>query len=95
MLVTPEGKHIHGEYITHIFWEIPHVKEFQVVQKEINRLTFNIVPEEGFDEKSLDYVRTVIGSRSKGWHVDFQFVDAIDRTRGGKYKFIINEVSHA
>lgn len=95
MLVTPEGKHIHGEYITHIFWEIPHVKEFQVVQKEINRLTFNVVPEEGFDEKSLDYVRTVIGSRSKGWHVDFQFVDAIDRTRGGKYKFIINEVSHA
>jgi len=93
MLVTPEGKHIHGEYITHIFWEIPHVKEFQVVQKEINQLTFNVVPEEGFDEKSLDYVRSVISSRSKGWNIDFQFVDAIDRSQAGKYKFIINEVA--
>lgn len=92
MLITPEGKHIHGEYITHIFWEIPHVKEFQVVQKEINRLIFNIVPEEGFDEKSLNYVRTVIGSRSEGWNIEFQFVDAIDRTSAGKYKFIINNV---
>ncbi|MGI6023588.1 MAG: phenylacetate--CoA ligase family protein [Methanoculleus sp.] len=92
MLITPEGKHIHGEYLTHIFWEIPHVKEFQVVQKKIDQLTFNIVPEEGFDEKSLDYVRTVIGSRSKGWNIEFQFVDAIDRSRAGKYKFIINEL---
>lgn len=92
MLITPEGKHIHGEYITHIFWEIPHVKVFQVVQKKIDQLTFNIVPEDGFDEKSLDYVRAVIGSRSKGWNIEFQFVDAIDRTRAGKYKFIINEL---
>jgi len=92
MLITPEGKHIHGEYITHLFWEVPHIKEFQVVQREINRLTFNIVPEDGFDEKRLDYVRTVISSRSKGWNIDFRFVDAIDRSRAGKYKFIINEL---
>ena len=95
MLVTPRVNTYMGIYHTYFLGDPSCQKEFQVVQKEINRLTFNVVPEEGFDEKSLDYVRTVIGSRSKGWHVDFQFVDAIDRTRGGKYKFIINEVVHA
>jgi phenylacetate-CoA ligase len=94
ILVTPEGKHIHGEYISHIFWGISHIREFQVVQKKIDQLTFYIVPEDGFDEKSLDYIRSVISSRSKGWNLDFRFVDKIDRTRGGKYKFIINEVVH-
>jgi phenylacetate-CoA ligase len=92
MLVTPEGKHIHGEYITHIFWEIPHVKEFQVVQKEINRLTFNVVPEEGFDEKQLDRIREVVAKRSPGWDIEFNYVDAIERTGAGKYKFIINNL---
>lgn len=94
MLITPEGKHIHGEYITHIFWEIPHVKEFQVVQKDINQLTFNIVPDDDFDESQLDRIREVVARRSPGWNIEFKFVDAIDRGRAGKYKFIINEISH-
>lgn len=92
MLITPEGKHIHGEFFTHIFWEIPYVKEFQVVQKKVNHLIIYIVPDENFYEKNLEYVRSVISSRSKGWELEFQLVDMIDRSKSGKYKFIINEV---
>lgn len=92
MLITPEGRHIHGEYISHIFGRLSHVREFQVIQTEIDQLVFNIVPELGFDEKCLDYIRSVVGSRSKGWRLQFQFVDAIERTGAGKYKFIINKL---
>lgn len=95
MLITPEGKNIHAMYITAIFWKIPHVKEFQVVQKEVGKLIINIVPEPAFDEKSLDYIRSVIATRSKGWDLEFHFVDAIDRNRAGKYKFVINEIGNA
>lgn len=93
MLQTPEGKYIHGEFFTHIFWEVGGVKEFQVVQEALDRIVIKIVPEEDFDEKQLDKIREIIRKRSEGWNVEFKFVDTIDRTRAGKYKFIINNIS--
>jgi len=96
MLLTPEGQGVFGGFFTtQIFDNIPSVREFQVVQKEIDRLVIRIVPEQGFDEKALAYIRTKILAKSENWNIEFQLVDAIDRSRAGKYKFVINEVSHA
>lgn len=92
ILITPEGKYVHGSFISIAIKRIPHVKEFQIRQTEVDRLVFNIVPEPNFDEAELERVRDVIQLRSLGWRVDFRFVDAIDRTRAGKYKFVINEI---
>jgi len=41
---------------------------------------------------ALDNMRAALQKRYNGWEIEFQFVDAIDRTRAGKYKFIINEI---
>lgn len=95
MLVTPEGKHVYGGFITHIFWQFPHVKEFQVVQKEVDTLIFNIVPEPGFEQKEMEEMRLFLDTQGKGWAVEFRLVDEIDRSRGGKYKYIINDVAGA
>ncbi|MEW5748756.1 MAG: phenylacetate--CoA ligase family protein [Candidatus Thermoplasmatota archaeon] len=92
MLMTPEGAAVHGEFFTHIFWEVSGVKEFQVVQDAKDHLTVRVVPEKSYDPKEMDKVRDYIRARSPGWKVDFQKVDAIDRTRGGKYRFVIREV---
>ena len=92
MLETPEGKYIHGEFFTHIFWEIDGVKEFQVVQEKIDTIVIKIVPEDDFNEKQLDKIREIVRERSEGWTVEFKFVDAIKRTGAGKYKFIINNI---
>jgi len=92
MLETPEGKYIHGEFFTHIFWEIDGVKEFQVAQDRLDTIVIKIVPEADFDEKQLDTIREIVRERSEGWNVEFKFVDAIERTGAGKYKFIINNI---
>ena len=92
MLQTPEGKYIHGEFFTHIFWEVDGVKEFQVIQEALDRIVIKIVQEEDFDEKQLGKIREIVKERSEGWNIKFKLVDAIDRTKGGKYKFIINEI---
>lgn len=93
MLITPEGKHIHGSFISVLIKEIPHVKEFQIKQKDIDHLEFTIVSGSEFNEADLEHVKKLIQLRSPGWKVRFQFLDAIDRTRAGKYKFVINEIS--
>jgi phenylacetate-CoA ligase len=92
ILKTPEGKYIHGEFFTHIFWEIEQVKEFQIIQEKLDKITIRIAYEKDFDEKQLDKIREIIRKRSEGWNVEFKFVDNIERTESGKYKFILNLV---
>lgn len=94
ILKTPEGKYIHGEFFTHIFWEIPHVKEFQVIQETKDKITIKLVVDELFNENDLDIIKKYIQNRSKAWIVNIQFVDQIDRTSGGKYKFVVNKLGY-
>ena len=93
MLTTPEGKRIHTEFFTHIFEEIANsVHQFQVVQEKLDKIVIKIVPENDFDEKQLNKIKDIIEKRSEGWNVEFEFVDEIERTKAGKYKFIINKI---
>ena len=93
VLVTPEGKNVHGWFFLYIFWEhCKGVKEYQVVQEKLDRIAIKIVPEDDFDDKQLDKIREIVRERSEGWNVEFKFVDTIERTGAGKYKFIINNI---
>jgi len=94
VLITPEGTKVHGWFFLYIFWEHGEgIKEYQVVQETINEIKIKIVKEEKFNEQKLDIIRKIILSKSPDWNISFNFVDEIKRTKSGKYKFIINEVS--
>ena len=94
VLLTPEGKSVHGWFFLMIFWEYcKGIKEYQVIQEKIDKIVIKIVPEDDFDENQLDTIRGIVRERSEGWNVEFKFVDAIERTGAGKYKFIISKVA--
>jgi phenylacetate-CoA ligase len=96
VLVTPEGKNVHGWFFLYIFWEnCKGIREYQVVQKTLNEIHIKLVIEDDFNDVQLERIKQIILSKSKSWIVKFQFVDKIERTRAGKYKFIINEVENA
>ena len=102
-LITPQGQYVHGAALFNlIFYTLENadfpdivnrVKEFQVIQKETDKLDVVFACDETLPDNVLDFIRSAIQKRFVGWHVEFQFVDVIDRTRAGKYKFIINEVA--
>ena len=93
VLVTPEGKNVHGWFFLYIFWEYCQgIKEYQVVQEKLDKVVIKIVPEDDFDENQLDTIREIIKKRSEGWNIEFEFVDAIERTGTGKYKFVISDI---
>ena len=96
ILVTPEGKSVHGWFFLYIFWEnCKGIKEYQVVQKTRNEIIIKLVIDNNFNDAQLERIKQIISSKSKSWIVKFQFVNEIERTRAGKYKFIINEVKNA
>jgi len=93
ILITPEGMKIHGWFFLYIFWEYcKGIKEYQVVQEKLDKIVIKIVPEDDFDESQLHEIRETIRKRSLSWEVEFKFVDKIERTGAGKYKFIINKI---
>ncbi|OPY27131.1 MAG: hypothetical protein A4E28_02151 [Methanocella sp. PtaU1.Bin125] len=95
ILYTPEGKAVHSLLFAYIFDELPWVKEYQVVQERADRITIRLVPDAGFDERKLDHVRARIRRQSEAWDVDFAIVDRIEKTRGGKYRYIVNKMLNA
>lgn len=93
ILFTPEGKNVHGWFFLYIFWDYGKgIKEYQVVQETLKKIAIKIVPEEGFDESQLNCIREVVSKRSPGWEIEFKYVDAVERSSAGKYKFIINDL---
>ncbi|MDK2948216.1 MAG: hypothetical protein PWQ63_1376, partial [Methanolobus sp.] len=51
----------------------------------------NMVCSDDFDQTQLDDIREIVFKKN-GWDVEFRFVDEIERTKAGKYRFIVNEV---
>lgn len=93
ILFTPEGNNVHGWFFNPIFWDSGQgIKEYQVIQETLNTIIIKIVPEKNFDKKQLDLIREMIKKRSSGWNIEFQYVDKIERSSTGKYKFIINKL---
>jgi phenylacetate-CoA ligase len=94
MLQTPEGKYVHGAFFnSYMFGKISSVKEFQVVQVSLKDILVILVPEEDFDERQLNIIESIIHSKSHDWNVEFKFVDSIEKTNSGKYKFIVSELN--
>jgi phenylacetate-CoA ligase len=91
-LYTPEGRAVHSLLFAYIFDELPWVKEYQVVQERLDRITIRVIPDIGFDERKLENARSLIQKQSEAWNVDFSVVSHIEKTRSGKYKYIINNM---
>ncbi|HUL62779.1 MAG TPA: phenylacetate--CoA ligase family protein [Methanocella sp.] len=91
-LYTPEGRAVHSLLFAYIFDELPWVKEYQVVQERLDRITIRVIPDHGFDERKLENARALVQKQSDAWHVDFSVVGHIEKTQSGKYKYIINNM---
>lgn len=94
LLITPEGKTVHGWFFLYIFWKYCQgIVEYQVVQDKIDSIVIKLVINDGFDPKQLDLITDIIRSKSNGWNVEFRYVDKIEKTKSGKHKFIINNLN--
>lgn len=93
-LVTPDGRVIHPQAIVHVLREAPAIREFQILQEGLDRLTITIVPAEGFTEERrralLDRVQRFVGDRLS---VEIELRDAVSPTTSGKHRHVISKVA--
>ena len=94
ILVTPSGKRLIVHYFTGYFEYVDTVKQFQVIQEEIDNITLKIIPNEKFNPQSRDKIKndvsTYIGDDVT---LNIEIVDEIPLTRSGKRRFIISNIN--
>lgn len=87
------GLVVHGEYFTHLFYNIKNVKQFQVIQKSYSQIIIRIVTLDGTNKIPLKRIISDIQS----WvglpiEVEFEFLERIEPTSTGKLRFTVSEV---
>ena len=92
--IAKNGSMVHGEYFTHLFYGIPEVQKFQMIQETITDVHLKIV--ETPDAKNRDYLDTVksktIEMLGDQTILTTQFVNHIPPTASGKSLFTISKV---
>jgi len=93
-IIDSNGGLIHGEYFTHLFYEMPSVKQFQFIQETREDVRLMIYAEEGFDKSKIDEVykkiSIVLGEKIK---VKVQYTDKPLTASSGKFRFTISKIS--
>jgi len=90
-VVTPEGKYV-GR-MDHIFKGVKNVKEAQIVQPSREKIIVRVVKDSAYgkvdEEALLRNSRERLGNKIK---IDFDYVEQIERTKTGKFRFIVSEI---
>lgn len=89
-LKSPDGRLMPGEYFVYAFLSVPHLRRYQVVQREPAAIDVYIVPEPGFDAATEALIRTSIGGvAGPAMEVRCHLVDDIPATTSGKFRVTI------
>lgn len=91
-IIALDGRRIHGEYFTHLFYQLPNVKQFQLIQEELDHIQLKLVLKHGEsdDEYLVQEIQKVCGQDVR---VDILICDEIAPTASGKYLFTISKIS--
>ena len=93
IIVCPDGRFLSPSILTHPFKPIANIAESQIIQEDINNITIKIVKKAGFKAgdagKLLDGFRHRVGD---GMNVNIEFVNEIERTGSGKFRWVISKV---
>lgn len=90
LVITRDGRQMvrfHG-----IFVGIPHIREGQVIQESIDRFRLKVVTDEGFNEDDQKLLHKRFKDRIGEIHLEIERVDAIERTKRGKFKAVISNI---
>ncbi|MDH7506378.1 MAG: phenylacetate--CoA ligase family protein [Candidatus Thermoplasmatota archaeon] len=97
-IITPEGKHIPGEYFhfTIIDHNIHGIKEFQIVQNSIDKLNVYIVKNPNDKNNDVNrFINIIQNEMGEKVEIKLEYVPSIKRTPSGKLRHIISNVNRS
>jgi phenylacetate-CoA ligase len=95
-VVTPDGGYISGISLTENFaMHLPAVKQMQIVQEQLDFLTFRIVKGGSFGEGTLNDIERLVRERfGDKMKYSVEYTDSIQSEQSGKYRFCISKLQN-
>lgn len=87
-----DGSYIDGQFFTSLFFNIVGVDNFQLIQKSLDSLILNIVPNRDKNEIDLTAILNRIGEELDGANIQVNYVNSIDLTTTGKIMYVYSEI---
>lgn len=92
MIIAGDGRMVHGEFFTHLFYNLPSIRQFQVLQEKVGEVRIRLVKEPQFDTNEvLNYLSRTLAGVSL--IPEYEFVEEIPATDSGKFKFVHSKVA--
>jgi len=80
--------------LDHIFKDLNHIREAQIHQKERGTIILRVVPSDSYSSPDEDRLLKEAQYRiGKNADISIEYVDAIERTKSGKLRLVINDLN--
>jgi phenylacetate-CoA ligase len=93
-ILTKDGRKIHGEYFTHLFYGVRGLRQFQLIQKDLNLIEIKIIKTLEWDAckepQILEKIRSYM--QDSTLKINLVFVDQIPKPPSGKLRFTMSEL---
>lgn len=93
ILVGMDGQFVHGEYITHLFYGLQDVENFQVIQHDKQNLEIVIQSNGNNKNLDLDLICERIRERLGQIVITINCIETFERNCSGKHRFIVSKIS--
>ncbi len=93
-VITPDGRWMHGLALIYVIRDIPGVRQYQIIQEDVDSICVRVVLEDGFPEDGLERIRGGITERmGDEVRVDVEQVSEIAQDPSGKFRHVISQVA--
>jgi phenylacetate-CoA ligase len=90
---TRDGKLIPGELFPHLFKEVPAIRNFQVIQRDIGEIDIKLVVDDDFEPSDEAFLQSELSKYlGAGLAQRFSYVDEIPLTPSGKRRVTVSEL---
>lgn len=94
ILALADGRLISPSVLTHPFKPMHSVEQSQVVQEDYDHVVIRLVPNKNYrPEEGEHLVREFQARLGSNVRVEVRLVDALERTKSGKFKWVISKVA--
>ncbi|MEW9573373.1 phenylacetate--CoA ligase family protein [Rhodanobacter sp. Si-c] len=91
---TPAGHLLPGEFFPHMLKDVPGLRRFQLVQRQLDRLELALVCDGRFDDASMTYIRRELAKvLGDSVALDCRIVDDIPLTSSGKLRVTVSALT--
>jgi phenylacetate-CoA ligase len=95
-LVAPDGRVLHALSAIYIVRDLPMVREFRIIQHEVDRVELQLVTDRALTEADRDTVRRQFsGLLGPQVHLDLLQVPSLSRSPSGKFRYVESRVAES